>query len=472
MSTQLWAGRFEAAPDEAMQTFGASLPIDWRLWREDIAGSRAHARMLAAQGVISEQDALAITAGLGRIAARIEAGDFDFRIADEDIHMAIESALIADIGDAGRRLHTGRSRNDQVATDMRLYLLRRTRELAERINRLRATILKLAEDNPEVILPGYTHLQKAQPVLFAHHLLAWFWMFSRDFGRFKTAHRAADASPLGAAALAGSGYPLDRQMTAAELGFSQVIPNSLDAVSDRDFLLDALFACTTTVLHLSRLAEELILWSSEEFGFITLADAFSTGSSIMPQKKNPDFAELVRGRTGRIVGDLVGLITVLKGLPLAYNKDLQEDKKGVFDALDTLELALGATDGMLATLRVNSEHMFDGAQGGYMAATDLADFLVTRGLPFRRAHELVGRLVLLAEKTGRRLSQLTTEELLAADENFADLQPETLAVEHVVARRTTEGGTAPVRVAEQLLLAHSRLREDAAALNFEDGEEH
>jgi argininosuccinate lyase len=479
-----------------MQTFGASLPVDWRLWREDIAGSKAHARMLAKQGIISAEDAQAITRGLDAIAARIETGDFVFDIKDEDIHMAIESALIAAIGDAGRRLHTGRSRNDQVATDTRLYLLRRTLELASRINGLRATLIEVAEAHPDTIMPGYTHLQKAQPVLLAHHLLAWQWMLARDFGRFKIARLTADASPLGAAALAGTSYPLDRQTPATELGFSRVIPNSLDAVSDRDFLLDALYAASVTMVHLSRMAEELILWSTDEFGFITLADDFSTGSSIMPQKKNPDFAELVRGKTGRVIGDLVGLLTVLKGLPLAYNKDLQEDKEGVFDALDTLELALTATDGMVATMRVNAQAMLDDAQAGFMAATDLADFLTTRGLPFRKAHEVVGKLVLLAEKTGRTLAQLTADELceaageftelpatgeltelpatgelaelsaagelaeLSAAGGLTDLPAVALDIANVVARRTTEGGTAPERVAEQLVQARRDLQRD------------
>jgi argininosuccinate lyase len=285
-------------------------------------------------------------------------------------------------------------------------------------------------------------------------------MLVRDFGRFKVAHLAADASPLGAAALAGTSYPLDREATATELGFSKVNPNSLDAVSDRDFLLDALYAATTTMIHLSRIAEELILWSSDEFGFITLSDAFSTGASIMPQKKNPDFAELVRGKTGRVVGDLVGLLTVLKGLPLAYNKDLQEDKEGTFDALDTLELALTAADGMIANLHVNAERMLVDAQGGYMAATDLADFLAMHGRPFREAHEIVGKLVLLAEKTGRTLAQLTAKELIEAAPEFTDLPPEALDIASVVANRTTEGGTAPVRVSEQLVLARQRLQQD------------
>ncbi|MDR2586734.1 MAG: argininosuccinate lyase [Coriobacteriales bacterium] len=461
----LWGGRFEGAPEEALQAFGASLPVDRRLWEQDIAGSRAHAHMLAKQGIISSEDAAAIDAGLGTIAAALEAGEFEFSLADEDIHMSIERALTKLVGDAGRRLHTARSRNDQVATDTRLYVRQQAQALARQLLDVRGTLIRLAQDNAAVIMPGYTHLQKAQPVLFAHHMLAYSWMLTRDFSRMLAARDAADSSPLGAAALAGTGHPLDRAQTAAELGFASVIPNSLDAVSDRDFLLDLIYACTVTMVHLSRLCEELILWSSDEFGFITLSDALSTGSSIMPQKKNPDFAELVRGKTGRVIGDLVGLLTVLKGLPLAYNKDLQEDKEGAFDAIDTLRLSLVAVEGMLATMTVNAEAMRAGAQGGFMAATDLADFLAARGVPFRDAHEVVGRLVLVAEKSGRTLEELTLEELRTASPVFDEEALEALKIENVVARRTSTGGTAPVRVAEQLALAVESLEADKNLLS-------
>jgi argininosuccinate lyase len=460
----LWRGRFEDVPDSALQAFGASLPVDKRLWQQDIAGSVAHARMLAAQGIISSQDAAHIVEGLDEIAGRIEAGTFVFDVADEDVHMSIERALTELVGDAGGRLHTARSRNDQVATDTRLFVKQQATALARQLLDARATLVGLAQDNTTAVMPGYTHLQKAQPVLFAHHVLAYYWMLTRDFTRMLAARESADASPLGAAALAGTGHPIDRRQTADALGFARVIPNSLDAVSDRDFLLDLVYACTVAMTHLSRLCEELILWSSDEFGFVTLSDRYSTGSSIMPQKKNPDFAELVRGKTGRVVGDLVGLLTVLKGLPLAYNKDLQEDKEGAFDALDTLSACLGAVTGMLATMQVNAPAMLHGAQGGFMAATDLADILAERGLPFREAHELIGRLVLAAEKAGKTLQELSLDEVRTVSAAFEEADLEVLRIEAVVARRTSEGGTAPARVADQLALAEQALEDDAARL--------
>ena len=331
----LWSGRFEEDVDAFTQAFGASLDVDKAMYKEDIAGSCAHARMLAAQGIISQEDADQIIAGLKRIEGDIDEGAFVFDVNDEDIHMAIEKALIDDIGDAGARLHTGRSRNDQTATDTRLYVKGLIKGLMERNLALRQTLLDKAEADFDVVMPGYTHLQHAQPVLFSHHMLAYVAMLTRDFARLKYAYMAADVSPLGSAALAGTSYPLDRDMTAKELGFIASSPNSLDAVSDRDYLLDLEYACSVSMIHLSRLCEEIVLWSSSEFGFVTLSDAFSTGSSIMPQKKNPDFAELIRGKTGRVVGDLVGLLMTLKALPLAYNKDLQEDKEGSFDAAKT-----------------------------------------------------------------------------------------------------------------------------------------
>jgi len=459
----LWGGRFSEVPSAALLAFGASLPVDRRMWAEDIAGSLAHARMLGAIGVLTDGDVQAISAGLQRITEQIEAGQFVFIDSDEDIHTAVERALVADIGDAGKRLHTGRSRNDQVATDTRLFLKSRTARLINQLKALKELLVQLAETNLDVLMPGYTHLQKAQPLLLAHHLLAYFWMFNRDTKRFMAAHMAANASPLGAAALAGTSYPLDREQTARELGFVDIdgtavlIPNSLDAVSDRDFLLDALFAASTTMMHLSRLCEELILWSTEEFGFITLSDGYSTGSSIMPQKKNPDFAELVRGKTGRVYGDLMAVLTVLKGLPLAYNKDMQEDKEAVFDALDTLELCLMAVGGMLSTMTVNSERMLSATQAGFMAATDMADWLVKQGLPFRQAHQVVGQLVLLAEQTDRTLSQLTLDEIQEACSLFDDSALAALDIHQVVQARQTFGGTASDRVLEQLQLAKAEL---------------
>ena len=357
----LWSGRFEEGVSDFTQRFGASLPVDKRLYAQDIAGSVAHAQMLAAQGVIAAKDAAAIEKGLAAIQAVMDAGEFEFDINNEDIHMSIESELIARIGDAGARLHTGRSRNDQVATDTRLYAKKRATDLMAANVALRQALIAQAEAHFDVILPGYTHLQHAQPVLLSHHLLAYTWMLARDFRRLEAARDAADACPLGAAALAGTTYPLDRAMTADALGFGSVIPNSLDAVSDRDFLLDLLYACSVSALHLTRLCEEIILWSTAEFGFVTLSDAYSTGSSIMPQKKNPDFAELIRGKSGRVIGDMVALMVTVKSLPLAYNKDLQEDKEGAIDAANTLEDCYICAAGMIATLQVNPDAMM--AQG-------------------------------------------------------------------------------------------------------------
>ena len=460
----LWSGRFEEGVSEFTQRFGASLPVDKALYAQDIAGSRAHARMLAARGVISDADAETIDAGLAGILARIEAGEFPFDINDEDIHMSVERALIEDIGDAGARLHTGRSRNDQVSTDTRLFAKKRCEDLMAANVALRQALVKQAEDHFDAIMPGYTHMQHAQPVLFSHHMLAYVWMLARDFERLAAARRAADASPLGSAALAGTTYPLDRHMTAAELGFSRVIPNSLDAVSDRDFLLDLSYACSVSCMHLSRLAEEIILWSSAEFGFVTLSDAFSTGSSIMPQKKNPDFAELIRGKTGRVVGDLVALLVTMKSLPLAYNKDLQEDKEGAIDAAKTLEDCYRCAAGMIETMQVNADAMRTQAKKGYLAATDVADYLAKKGMPFRRAHEVVGHLVLLCEKRGCDLDDLSLADFKAESDLFEDDIAGALDLESIVAARTTFGGTGNEAVREQMDAAKAQLAADEAQL--------
>ena len=465
----LWSGRFEEGVSEFTQRFGASLPVDKALYAQDIAGSRAHAHMLAARGVISEEDAAAIDAGLSRIKARIDAGTFPFDINDEDIHMSVERALIEDIGDAGARLHTGRSRNDQVATDTRLFAKKRCEDLMAANVVLRHALVKQAEDHFDVVMPGYTHLQHAQPVLFSHHMLAYVWMLVRDFERLAAARRAADANPLGSAALAGTTYPLDRYLTAAELGFSRVVPNSLDAVSDRDFLLDLSYACSVSCMHLSRLCEEIILWSSAEFGFVTLSDAFSTGSSIMPQKKNPDFAELIRGKTGRVVGDLVALLVTMKSLPLAYNKDLQEDKEGAIDAAKTLEDCCRCAAGMIETMQVNADAKRAQAKKGYLAATDVADYLAKKGMPFRRAHEVVGHLVLLCEKRGCDLEDLSLEDFKAESDLFeADIAGE-LDLESIVAARTTFGGTGHAAVREQMAAAKAQLASDEAQLAYGGG---
>ncbi len=460
----LWSGRFEEGAAPVTQEFGASLPVDKALYRQDIAGSKAHAAMLAAQGIISDEDARAICAGLDGIEQDIDAGAFSFDIADEDIHMAIESELTRRIGAAGGRLHTGRSRNDQVATDTRLAAKALAKHLMEGNLALRQALIAAAQDSGGALLPGMTHLQHAQPVLFAHHLLAYSWMLARDFTRLSAAFDAADASPLGAAALAGTTYPLDRQMTAQALGFSRVIENSLDAVSDRDFLLDLEYACSVMAVHLSRLSEEIVLWSSQEFGYITLSDSFSTGSSIMPQKKNPDFAELIRGKTGRVVGDLVQLLVTLKGLPLAYNKDMQEDKEGALDAAHTLAQCLEVMTGMVGTWTVRADRMRRCMERGHLAATDVADYLAKRGMPFREAHAVVGHLVLAAEKAGCDISELPLSAFKAASELFDESIVGALDLDAIAAARTTEGGTAPAAVAVQLEQARTRFSADEAAL--------
>lgn len=460
----LWSGRFTENVSEFTQRFGASLPVDKALYAQDIAGSKAHAHMLAKVGVISHEDADAIDSGLERVKNRIESGDFTFDINDEDIHMSVERALTADIGDAGARLHTGRSRNDQVATDTRLFAKKRAHDLMHANVALRHALVEQAEKHFDVISPGYTHMQHAQPVLFSHHMLAYVWMLARDFERLAAAERAADASPLGAAALAGTTYPLDRQMTAAELGFSKVIPNSLDAVSDRDFLLDLDYACAVSCMHLSRLCEELVLWSTSEFGFIELSDSFSTGSSIMPQKKNPDFAELIRGKTGRVVGNLVSLLVTMKALPLAYNKDLQEDKYGVIDSAKTLEDCLQCAAGMIETMQIKPDNMMAQAKKGHLAATDVADYLAKKGLPFRHAHEVVGHLVLLCEQRGCNLDDLSLEDFKAASPLFEEDITSALDLESIVKARTTEGGTGNSVVRQQLDQAKTVLANDEASL--------
>ena len=460
----LWGGRFEDSPSEFTNAFGASLPIDRQMWRADIAGSKAHARMLAAQGVITDTDAQQICEGLDEIAKDIEAGTHVFNIEDEDIHMSIERALTQRIGSAGARLHTGRSRNDQVATDTHLHAKGLAKSLMQRMLNLREAFLAQAEDNFGVVMPGYTHMQKAQPVLFSHHMLAYYWMFTRDFERLSRAYAAADALPLGSAALAGTTYALDRAAVARDLGFDKIYPNSMDAVSDRDFLLDLTYACSVCMMHLSRISEELIYWSSDEFRFIRLSDAYSTGSSIMPQKKNPDFAELIRGKVGRVYGSLTQLLVVMKALPLAYNKDMQEDKEGAFDAAATLDASLAVMSGMISTMTVRAENMRAGAAGGFMAATDLADYLVGRGMPFREAHGVVGALVLECEKQGKTLQDLTAEDLHAANELFEADALDAVDIDEVVRRRTTQGGTGHDAVRAQITLAQQRQSADTAAL--------
>lgn len=453
----LWGGRFEGGVDAFTQEFGASLEVDKNMAQQDIRGSIAHATMLAEQGVISDEDREKIVAGLTQISSEVEAGTFVWDINDEDVHMAVERTLTERIGAAGGRLHTGRSRNDQVATDIRLLAKDLCDELLEGNHALREVLADVAEKNLDVVMPGYTHLQHAQPVLFSHHMLAYFWMLTRDATRLRAARDAADANPLGAAALAGTTYPLDRARTTELLGFAKTIPNSLDAVSDRDYLLDLEYACAVGMMHLSRLCEEIVLWSSSEFGFITLSDSYSTGSSIMPQKKNPDFAELTRGKTGRVYGDLMALLTTCKSLPLAYNKDLQECKEGPLDAARTLGDCMAIMAGMLETMTVNRDRMLKEAGTGFSAATDVADYLAKRGMPFREAHAVVGHLVLECEKRGCGLEDLTLEELREASDLFEQDIVGSLDPAGIARARTTYGGTGNAAVAAQLAEARFTL---------------
>ena len=461
----LWGGRFEKGVDAFTQEFGASLEVDKNMAAQDIAGSRAHARMLAEQGVISEEDQAAIDQGLADIARQIEDGTFVWDVNDEDVHMAVEGALTRAIGAAGGRLHTGRSRNDQVATDIRLLAKDLCDKLLAGNVALRRVLADAAAQNLDVVMPGYTHLQHAQPVLLSHHLLAYFWMFTRDFTRLVAARDAADANPLGAAALAGTTYPLNRARTTELLGFSRTIPNSLDAVSDRDYLLDLEYACAVSMMHLSRLCEEIVLWSSTEFGFITLSDAYSTGSSIMPQKKNPDFAELTRGKTGRVYGDLMALLTTLKSLPLAYNKDLQECKEGPLDAARTLSDCMEIAAGMIETMTVNADTMLAQAGTGFSAATDVADYLAKKGMPFREAHRVVGELVLYCEKHSKGLEDLTPEEFAAASPLFEADIAQDLDPAGIANARVTYGGTGRDAVVGQLDEARAALASDEARVN-------
>ena len=459
---KLWGGRFEKDADSTTEDFLSSISVDQRLYRQDIAGSIAHATMLGEQGVISPEDASRIVSGLEGILADIESGNLTFDAALgaalEDIHTHIESLLTARIGEAGKRLHTGRSRNDQVALDARLYAKQIAEEAHGLLAALCGLLLDLASAHLHTVMPGYTHLQKAQPTTLAHHLMAYFQMFARDMDRFGDAHRRADAMPLGSGALAGTTYPLDRERVAKLLGFSAITQNSLDAVSDRDFVLDYVSAASLTMMHLSRFCEELILWSSDEFRFVEMDDGFSTGSSIMPQKKNPDVAELIRGKTGRVYGDLFALLTTMKGLPLAYNKDMQEDKEALFDARDTLSQALALFAPMLGAARFDTGALARAAASGFTNATDAADYLVKRGMPFRQAHEVTGRLVLHCLREGRALLDLSLEELRAFSPLFDQDVFQAIAIETCVAMRRLPGGPAPSAVQASIDAGRALLR--------------
>ena len=460
--TSRWSGRFEEPVAERVATYTASVTFDKRLAHADIAGSLAHARMLAAQGIISARDLAAIERGMKRIRADIDAGRFEWSIEREDVHFNIERRLTELVGEAGKRLHTGRSRNDQVATDVRLYLRAAIDELLELLHALREALLDLAEPHAGTIMPGFTHLQVAQPVTFGHHLLAYFEMFTRDAGRLEDCRRRVNVLPLGAAALAGTSFPIDRVRVARELGFDAVSENSLDAVSDRDFAIEFCAAAALTAMHVSRLSEELVLWMSPRFGFVDLPDRYCTGSSIMPQKKNPDVPELARGKTGRVYGHLMALLTLMKAQPLAYNKDNQEDKEPLFDTIDTLRETLAIFAEMLPGLRVNADAMREAALQGYATATDLADYLVRKGMPFRDAHEAVGQAVRYAVGRGCDLSELSRAELRRFAPLVGDDVADVLTLNGSVAARDHIGGTAPRQVRRAVARARQRLASEAA----------
>ncbi|MDP6389822.1 MAG: argininosuccinate lyase [Alphaproteobacteria bacterium] len=458
MSTNtIWGGRFAAGPSDVMERINASVSFDWRLYAQDIAGSKAHCRMLVDQNIIGAEDGAAIVDGLDRILKQIEAGEFDFKPALEDVHMNVEAALAEAIGEAAGRLHTARSRNDQVATDLRLWIRDAIDGLDGQFRELQRTLLARAETHAATLMPGFTHLQPAQPVTFGHHLLAYVEMFGRDRERLADCRERVNLSPLGAGALAGTAFPIDRDATAAALGFERPMANSLDAVSARDFVLEFLAALAIAATHLSRLAEEIVLWCGPQFGFVTLSDAFSTGSSMMPQKRNPDAAELVRAKTGRILGALTAVAVVVKGLPLAYGKDLQEDKEPTFDAAESLALGLAAMAGMIADMTVDEDGMRAALASGYPTATDLADWLVRElGLPFRQAHEATGRIVALAEEKTCALEDLPLETMQQVESGITEAIYSVLSVDAAAASRTSYGGTAPDNVRQAVAAAKER----------------
>lgn len=454
---KLWGGRFEAGLEKWVEEFGASITFDQKMAEFDLKGSMAHVTMLGKTGIISVEEAALIKAGLEELLQDFHAGHLTFDVSNEDIHMTIETLLTEKIGPVAGKLHTARSRNDQVATDMHLYLKAKLGDVLEKLGHLRTSLVTLAEEHVETIMPGYTHLQHAQPISFGHHLLAYYQMFTRDSERFKFNLEHTDLSPLGAAALAGTTFPIDREMTADLMGFAKPYRNSLDAVSDRDFILEFLANSSILMMHMSRMCEEIISWCSQEFQFVTLSDTFSTGSSIMPQKKNPDMAELIRGKSGRVYGNLFGLLTVMKSLPLAYNKDLQEDKEGMFDTVETITVALDILAGMLTTMTVNKAKMASSTESDFSNATELADYLAAKGLPFRQAHEIVGKLVLECTKAGCYLQDIPLERYQEVSDLIeADIY-QTLASKTAVERRHSLGGTGFDQVKWQIQMAKKDL---------------
>ncbi|HHW46997.1 MAG TPA: argininosuccinate lyase [Clostridiaceae bacterium] len=437
---KLWGGRFQKNTDKFVDDFNSSIRFDSRMYRQDIMGSIAHAKMLGECGIISREESALIQKTLHEILSDIENGLVEFEIDAEDIHMNIEKILISRIGDVGKKLHTGRSRNDQVALDIRMYLKDEIINIKRLLVNLLSVILGIAEENLSTILPGYTHLQRAQPVTLAHHVMAYFQMFRRDIERLDDCYKRTNVMPLGSGALAGTTYPLDRHLVAKELGFPSITENSMDAVSDRDFVIELASALSILMMHLSRISEELIIWSSHEFSFIEMDDAFSTGSSIMPQKKNPDVAELVRGKTGRVYGNLITLLTVMKSLPLAYNKDMQEDKEAIFDSIDTVKMCLPVFTKMVETMKINREKMYKAAQGGFTNATDLADYMVKKGIPFRDAHEITGKIVLYCIEKNKAIDELTLEEFKSFSEIFEEDMYEEIKLEKCISGRNLPGG--------------------------------
>lgn len=463
MSNRMWGGRFNTGPDAIMEEINASIDFDKRLYAHDIAGSIAHANMLAKTDIISEQDRDAILKGLAAIELEIDQNKFTFSRGLEDIHMNIEARLRELIGPAAGRLHTARSRNDQVATDFKLYIRACLDLLMEQVATLQVALVEKASEHADTVMPGFTHLQSAQPVTFGHHMLAYVEMLGRDYSRLEDARKRMNENPLGAAALAGTSFPIDRDMTSSDLGFDRPAANSLDAVADRDFVLETLSGCSIVAMHLSRLAEEIVIWSSAQFGFVRLSDRFSTGSSIMPQKRNPDAAELVRAKIGRIVGAQISLLMVMKGLPLTYSKDMQEDKEPAFDAIDSLSLALAAMTGMIDDLKVNKQAMSDAAGAGFATATDLADWLVrVLGMPFRDAHHVTGALVALAESKDVGLEGLSLNDMQGVEPRITPDVIHVLGVEASVSSRVSYGGTAPKNVREQAARWQKLLRDRLA----------
>ncbi len=457
MSDKMWSGRTTGETDKIADDFNSSIGFDCRMYRQDIKGSMAHAAMLGAKGIISEADAGCIIDGLEKILSDIESGALHIDMNCEDIHMFVESELTKRIGDTGKRLHTARSRNDQVALDIRMYLRDEVKEIIGLIKELMKSIVSQAEKNTDAIMPGYTHLQRAQPILFSHHIMAYAMMLSRDVGRIEDAAKRMNYSPLGSCALAGTTYDIDRKMTAASLGFDGITLNSIDGVSDRDFCVELMSAFATLMMHLSRFSEEIILWSSWEFSFIELDDAYTTGSSIMPQKKNSDMAELVRGKTGRVYGDLIAMLTSLKGLPLAYNKDMQEDKEAVFDSVDTVKMCLKVFAPMVATMKIKKENMYKAAQRGFINATDLADYLVKKGLPFRSAYKTVGQIVSKCISEGKVLETVPIEEYKKINELFDDDLYNEISLETCVSKRISDGGTGYESVKKQIEYIRSQI---------------